>query len=220
MNIDNKRNIVRRIPYASLFFTLLAVLIHLFHGWRLGLLYVRDAISGLELWRLATCHWVHLNGDHLFWSSATFLFLGSMGEVLNRRKTLLTLGIAVILIPLGLWWGKPALRVYGGLSGLDCALYALLFSILLKREGASHNCGWMLFYILGLMALLAKVTYESVTGQTIFVANTHAGMIPVPLSHLVGGLVGLAVGFSGSRQFTRKKLLNRRMLGQFRCFFL
>jgi len=47
-----------------------------------------------------------------------------------------------------------------------------------------------------LMALLAKVTYESVTGQTIFVANTHSGMVPVPLSHLVGGFVGFMVGLS------------------------
>jgi len=45
-----------------------------------------------------------------------------------------------------------------------------------------------------LMALLAKVTYESVTGQTIFVANTHSGMVPVPLSHLVGGFVGFIIG--------------------------
>ena len=44
------------------------------------------------------------------------------------------------------------------------------------------------------MALLAKVIYETTTGQTIFVANTHSGMTPVPLSHLLGGLAGFIVG--------------------------
>ncbi len=44
------------------------------------------------------------------------------------------------------------------------------------------------------MALLAKVIYETTTGQTIFVANTHSGMVPVPLSHLAGGFVGFIVG--------------------------
>ncbi len=199
MNINNKQNIVRRIPYASLCFTLMAILVHLFYKWRLDLLYERNAISGLELWRLATCHWVHLNSDHLFWSTATFLFLGSICEILDRKKTLITLGIAVVLIPLGLWWGHSALMVYCGLSGLDCALYALLFSVLFRREWTSPDRGWMLFYLFGLVALLVKVSYESITGQTLFVANTHPGMVPVPLSHLVGGLVGIMVGLSGNK---------------------
>jgi hypothetical protein len=38
--------------------------------------------------------------------------------------------------------------------------------------------------------------YETATGLTIFVDNSHTDMIPVPLSHLVGGLVGMAAGTS------------------------
>ena len=45
-----------------------------------------------------------------------------------------------------------------------------------------------------LAGLIAKITYETVTGMTIFVSNNHAGMVPVPLAHLVGGIVGTGVG--------------------------
>ena len=189
-----RRETVGRIPYASLLLTLLAVLIHLMNGLRVSLIYKRSVLEHLELWRLLTCHWVHLNWDHLFWSTATFLFLGSICEIFDNKKTYATIAIAAVLIPAGIWYGQPNLMIYGGLSGLDCALYALLLTLLIKQELKSANWAWALFYTIGLMALLAKVTYESVTGQTIFVANTHSGMVPVPLSHLVGGFVGFIIG--------------------------
>ena len=88
----------------------------------------------------------------------------------------------------------PDLKVYGGLSGLDCALYALLMVLLIKREIKSRSYLWVFSFSLLLMGLIAKITYETVTGLTIFVSNNHSGMVPVPLAHLVGGVVGAAVG--------------------------
>jgi rhomboid family GlyGly-CTERM serine protease len=194
----------RRFPYASLLLTLVAVIVHLTHGWRVALLYDRLALGRLELWRVVTCHWVHLSWDHLFWSGATFLCLGAVCEMLDRKKTRQTIMGSVILIPVGIWWGLPGLKVYGGLSGLDCALYALLFTLLGQQEAMSDNRMWAAVFTSGLLALLAKVVYETVTGQTIFVSNHHTGMVPVPLSHLVGGLVGFIVGI-------RKKRLTIRL---------
>ncbi|MGD8963865.1 MAG: rhombosortase [Desulfobacterales bacterium] len=188
------RKTVRRIPRASLLLSLAALIIHLTNGLRAGLLYERTALAGLELWRVVTCHWVHLNWDHLLWSGATFLCLGVVCEILDRKRTYQTLAIAALLIPVTIWWVQPDLDVYGGLSGLDCALYALLFTLLIKREIKNGSRMWAGFYAVGLVALLAKVTYETSTGQTIFVANTHSGMIPVPLSHLAGGFAGFIVG--------------------------
>ena len=189
-----KPKAVGRVPCASLLLALVTVIIHVTNDLRVELLYERSAVSGLEFWRVVTCHWVHLNWDHLFWSGATFLFLGSVCEILDKKKTYQTLAIALVFIPATIWWGLPHLNIYGGLSGLDCALYALLFSLLTRRELESGNWIWAVFYGLGLAALLAKVIYETTTGQTIFVANTHSGMIPVPLSHMAGGLVGFIVG--------------------------
>ncbi len=191
----------RRFPFASLLLTLVAVIVHMTNGWRVDLLYDRPALLGrLEIWRVVTCHWVHLSWDHLFWSGATFLCLGAVCELLDQKKTCLTIMGSVILIPVGIWWGLPGLKVYGGLSGLDCALYALLFTQLAQREKMSGNRGWAAVFAAGLLALLAKVVYETITGQTIFVSNHHTGMVPVPLSHLIGGLIGGIVGISQTKK--------------------
>ena len=184
----------RQFPYVSLLLTLVAVIIHLTNSLRIDLLYERPALGRMELWRIVTCHWVHLSWDHLFWSGATFLCLGGVCELWDKKKTYLTITVSVFLIPVALWWGLPGLEIYGGLSGLDCALYALLFTLLSQREAMSGNRAWSAVFVSGLLALLAKVVYETVTGQTIFVSNHHSGLVPVPLSHLIGGSVGFVVG--------------------------
>jgi membrane associated rhomboid family serine protease len=56
---------VRCAPRASLLLTFAAVVIHLSFSLRLQLLYERSALDHHELWRLLTCHWVHLSWDHL-----------------------------------------------------------------------------------------------------------------------------------------------------------
>jgi rhomboid family GlyGly-CTERM serine protease len=198
---------VRRAPYVTLLLTLTALLTHLSYSLRLQLLYDRSALLHHELWRLMTCHWVHLSWDHLLWSAMTFLGLGSICEMMDGKKILVTVGLSALLIPITIWWGMPDLKIYGGLSGLDCALYALLMVLLIKREIRSGNRVWLAFFSLMLAGLIAKIIYETVTGMTIFVSNNHAGMVPVPLAHLVGGIVGIGVGLikntttaSGARQ--------------------
>jgi rhomboid family GlyGly-CTERM serine protease len=181
-------------PYVTLLLTLAAVVIHLSYSLRIQLLYGRTAISHHELWRLLTCHWVHLSGDHLLWSAMTFLGLGFLCELMDRKRFSATVAVSALLIPIVIWWGMPALKVYGGLSGLDCALYALLMVLLIKREIRSRSHFWIAFFFLLLIGLIAKITYETVTGMTIFVGNNHSGMVPVPLAHLVGGVVGTAIG--------------------------
>jgi rhomboid family GlyGly-CTERM serine protease len=185
---------VRRIPCVSLLLTVAAVIIHLSYSLRIQLLYDRSASGQHELWRLITCHWVHLSTDHLFWSAATFLVLGSLCEIMNPKKYYAAVGIAVISIPIVLCWGLPNLMIYGGLSGLDCALYSLLMVLFIKREIRSHSWTWVVFFLLLLGGLVAKIIYETATGLTIFVGNTHTNIVPVPLAHLVGGIIGFLVG--------------------------
>jgi rhomboid family GlyGly-CTERM serine protease len=192
MSIINKA--VRRAPRASLLLTLAAGIIHLFYSLRIQLLYDRSALVIHELWRLLTCHWVHLSGDHLFWSAMTFLGLGSLCELMDKGKYYATVAVSAFLIPVTIWWGMPDLIIYGGLSGLDCALYALLMVMLIKREIRSRSPVWVAIFSLLLAGLIAKITYETVTGLTIFVSNAHSIMVPVPLAHLVGGLVGTGIG--------------------------
>jgi rhomboid family GlyGly-CTERM serine protease len=185
---------VRRIPCVSLLLTVAAVIIHFSYSLRVQLLYDRSALAHHELWRLITCHWVHLSSDHLFWSTATFLVLGSLCEIMDPKKYYATIGISVISIPIAIWWGMPDLRVYAGLSGLDCALYSLLMVLFIRREIRSRSWIWVALFSLLLGGLVAKILYETTTGLTIFVANTHTDMTPVPLAHLVGACIGFLVG--------------------------
>jgi len=185
---------VRRIPCVSLLLTVAAVIIHLCYSLRIQLLYDRSALAHHELWRLMTCHWVHLSTDHLFWSAATFLVLGSLCEIMAPKKYYATVGISAIFIPIVIWWGMPDLIIYGGLSGLDCALYSLLMVLFIRRELRSRSWIWVALFSLLLGGLVAKIIYEAATGLTIFVANSHTNMTPVPLAHLVGGCTGFFAG--------------------------
>ena len=188
---------VRRIPWVSLLLSMTAAIIHLFYSLRIQLLYDRTVPVHHELWRLITCHWVHLSTDHLFWSATTFLFLGSLCEIMGPKKYYAAVGISAISIPIVIRWGMPDLMVYGGLSGLDCALYSLLIVLFIKREIRSRSWIWVAFFALLLGGLAAKIIYESATGLSFFVGNTQTNMVPVPLAHLVGGCVGIFVGIPG-----------------------
>ena len=185
---------MKPVPYVSLLLTAAALLIHIFHPVRPYLLYMPGAIMDGDFWRLVSCHWVHLNEDHLLWSSMTFLFLGSICEIMDRAKYVMTIGISAIFIPIAIWLSLPHLEVYGGLSGLDCSLYSLLVVLFIRREWRAQNWIWIIFYAIMLVLLPAKIIYEMISGLTIFVNNIHANMVPVPLAHLVGGVIGSAVG--------------------------
>ena len=185
---------LKRMPYISLLLTAAALIIHIFHSLRPQLVYTRTALAEGNLWRLISCHWVHLNTDHLLWSALTFWVLASICEIMDRPKMVLTVGISAFFIPCAIWIAMPGLEVYGGLSGLDCALYSLLVVLFLKRERGAQNWIWFGFFAIMLVLLPAKVIYEMSTGLTIFVNNRHTDMVPVPLSHLIGGVAGFAVG--------------------------
>jgi rhomboid family GlyGly-CTERM serine protease len=200
---------VRHAPRASLLLTFAAGVIHLFYSLRIQLLYERSALVHHELWRLLTCHWVHLSGGHLFWSAMTFLGLGSLGELMDKKKYYATVAVSAVLIPAAIWWEMPDLKIYGGLSGIDCALYALLMVLLIKREIRSRSRFWVAFFSLLLVGLIAKIAYETVTGLTIFVSNTHSGMVPVPLAHLVGGVVGTGIGLLKDTAIAGKSKSNK-----------
>jgi len=184
---------VRRIPRVSLLLTAAAAILHLFYSLRIQLLYDRSALGHHELWRLITCHWVHLSTDHLFWSAATFLVLGSLCEIMDPKRYYAAVALSAVSIPIVIRWGMPDLMIYGGLSGLDCALYSLLMGLFIRREIRSRSWLWVALFSLLLGGLVAKIIYETTSGLTIFVGNTHTNMVPVPLAHLAGGCVGFFI---------------------------
>ncbi len=137
--------IAKRFPFVTLFLTVAALVVHLFHPIRPHLLYTRADLLNGEFWRLGACRWVHLNTDHFLWSALTFLLLGSICEIIHRKRFSATIGLSAIFIPAVIWVGMPHLPVYGGLSGLDCALYSLLIVLIMRLENPSKNRFWTFF---------------------------------------------------------------------------
>ena len=192
----NGRRQWKRAPLATLLLAAAAAMIYAMPGWASIFGYDR-ALTG-QAWRLVTCHWAHWNGEHFLWSVGTFAVLGALCERENRHAFLGCLAAAAVAIPAVLWRYAPGLGMYGGLSGLDSALFVLLAAGLLWQKAQAREWGWVVVGAALVLLFFAKIGFEFVAGAPVFVSE-DAAMNPVPLAHLVGGAVGGAVGWGGQR---------------------
>jgi rhomboid family GlyGly-CTERM serine protease len=146
------------------------------------------ALTGGEVWRLLTGHLAHCSASHLLWDLGTFVALGAWLERrLGSRGLALALLVQALVISLGMLAALPAgLAAYRGLSGIDSGLFVLA-ALLLRRE----LTGLARLLPPAMLALfLGKAGWEFATGTTLFASS--AGMVPVPLAHLLGAAAALA----------------------------
>jgi len=184
----------RRLPVASLLFVVLAATLYAWPGSADWLQYDRTAILHGEVWRVLTGHLVHWSGNQLFWDGLALGFLGWLCERDALASFLRCFVVSAILISLVLWFAAPWMATYRGLSGIDSALFALV-AVRLGRE-AFFDRQWFKLTLIAIVAggFALKVGYEFASGATLFVDSSGGGMIPVPLAHVVGALVGIACG--------------------------
>ncbi len=203
----------RRPPAVSSLLSAAALLVAVVPGAAGFLEYDRAAIAAGEIWRIVTGHWTHVNADHLIWDVLTFAVLGALCERAHRGRFLACVAGSALAIPPVVGALLPELATYRGLSGIDCALFALLAATGFREGLAAGRRGWAVAAGAALLALLAKVTYEATTGGTLFVDSASAGMIPVPLAHVVGAVVGIAAAWlpwRGSAAFVSLRLKSPR----------
>ena len=143
---------------------------------------------------MLTCHFVHWNGDHLFWDLLAFITLAVAAHRIDRHGVSRCLVVASVAIPIGVLWLQPALQTYRGLSGLDTSLFALLATRLFRQQAAQQNWRGVLIVVILTALLAAKTGYELVTHDTLFVNSQQAGFQPVPLAHVIGAAVGALTG--------------------------
>ena len=147
------------------------------------LVYDRTAILSGEVWRLLTGSWVHFSASHLFYD---LLALGIAGWIIERRGyphlgllcMLSALGISTVLLAV-----RPEVQSYGGLSGV--ATGAIIF---LALHGLKEPAAWRWICAAALVLVVGKVLVESTTGWFIIEAGGSVPFVPLPLSHVVGGL--------------------------------
>jgi rhomboid family GlyGly-CTERM serine protease len=141
-----------------------------------------------QWWRILTGSLVHTSGGHLLWDVGMLLCIGVAYEQRLRPvwPALIVLGIGVpaatVLI------AYPELAGYGGTSGLTYCLLAAVLTYELVRG----NRPW---YLIAAGAVLAfKVVRELDPGAGALLFDVDLdGARPVPMAHLAGVSVGIAV---------------------------
>lgn len=155
----------------------------------------RARVAQGEAWRLVTCHLTHFTPDHLLWDAAVFIVLGAAVERRSPRRFALCTAASALAIPAAIAALAPGIATYRGLSGIDSALFALYASLVMREAAADGQRGIVAAVVVLGIGFLSKVAYEVRTGAALFVASAAArgAMVPVPLAHLAGAAVGLAV---------------------------
>lgn len=183
----------RPFPVVSSLLLGAAVLLFALPGVSGALAFDRMAVNAGQLWRLATAHLTHWTLDQLFWDGAVFLALGAICERRSRARTFACMATSAIAITGALWLLAPGLATYRGLSGIDSALFAMLAVWLGADARRDRDVRRLAIVLAATLAFSAKVTFECLTGTTLFVTSSGA-MQPIPLAHVIGAAVGLILG--------------------------
>jgi rhomboid family GlyGly-CTERM serine protease len=199
----------RRIPCASLLLSAAAAIVFLRPSLAAELQYDRGAIAAGEWWRLVTGHWTHYGADHFFWDVLAFSVLGVACEQRSRCRFLVCVAASALAVSLAVWLWLPGMTGYRGLSGIDSALFALLFVEFwgeTVRSGERNERNAVVLLGACLAIFLFKIVFELTTGTNLFVKTLESGPVGVPLAHIAGATVGFMVGLGA---------VNRRILGVF-----
>jgi len=185
---------LQTVPVFSIIMGIAAIALF-FLGKAGGLLqYDRNAIAAGQLWRLFSGHWLHWSLDHLWWCSLVLLLTGGLSEHLCRKGFLAALIAASLVIPTTTWLLMPEMLLYRGLSGLDSTVF--VFAAVWLGRTKYDQREWRGLFLFPALCLLfiAKLLYEAVTGNALFAVEGGI-YTPVPLVHLVGGMVGAVMAF-------------------------
>ena len=166
-------------------------------GW---LAYDRDALATGELWRVLTGHWVHWSRGHFIWNVGAFLLLGLVCEARGRLRFATCVLGAAVAVPAAVFVLLPEMDHYGGLSGIESGLFALAaVDLVRERWSRMDRTTAALGLALGL-GFVCKIAWEVATGGAVFVGDLGPGVAPVPVAHMAGAAVGIAVALGGRGQ--------------------
>jgi rhomboid family GlyGly-CTERM serine protease len=148
--------------------------------------YDRAAVTAGQVWRLVTCHFVHLSWYHAF---LNVLALGALVLLCPDRVTWRDWGVRLLVLSLGVSLGlyafAPRVDTYVGFSGVLHGLFVLgLWPLAARRDLIAIGC--MVF-------LGAKIAWECAMGAPVSDAASIGGRV-VTESHLFGTLAALVYG--------------------------
>lgn len=147
-------------------------------------IYDRLAILRGEAWRLWSSHLVHFNAIHLFYNILVFGVSGWIIESKGDRHFGLLCILMAFFIGIFLMLMKPAMRYYGGLSGLACGSIYYLALFGLGESKFLHRVSLLI-----LLLVPIKISFEIYSGESVLPYDGKINFITIPLSHIIGILI-------------------------------
>lgn len=147
--------------------------------------YHREALEGLQLWRLLTAHAVHLGPAHGALNGAALVLVWWIfRDTVGRAEWAWLLMGSVAAVDAGLYFLSPGVEWYVGASGALHGLFGGSALLMLDRGARAYG-------ITLLLALAGKLAWEQVSGGTM----TSAALDDAPVvtdAHLYGAIGGVA----------------------------
>lgn len=176
--------------------------------------YDRAAIAYGQHWRLITQHWCHWSMDHLLYDMIALVVLGFWAIRYSIKECLITVMTSAVTISIGMvLWQTDQLYIRG-FSGIDCALFGMVLFHVVKQAVHERDRLWMIVAILSAIGFVSKTGYEIITQHTVFMDGDAAGMIPLPLTHLIGFVTAMAISLYRQGKFRLAKTLSEEPLPQ------
>ncbi len=148
-----------------------------------------------QWWRFLTGHFCHFNGSHFVGDVGAFFIWAAVVEMLSRRLLIhAVLGTALCV---GLWLTNSPSRFveYRGLSAIDCALAAQLFTLAFF-DSTIRRSRWLLSALTLASALfIAKTCFEFASGHAVLAPKLGHGVKLLPQVHVLGIATGVSTAF-------------------------
>ena len=144
----------------------------------------REQIHSGELWRFYTGHFVQFSAEHFLSNVIVLALLLSLMPQLSRGESVWLGAVTPALIGTGLYFARPELAAYGGLSGW---LSGIFIFIAMKYSLERHWSRYLFLLSIGLF--VAKLAFEFSFQAPLF-GNLPAGVVVETTAHALGGVVG------------------------------
>jgi len=145
--------------------------------------YNRSEILQGEIWRLISCHFIHMGWPHLAMNLMGFAFIWFIAEkLLSIKEIILSIVFSGLLISLGLLILEPEIMWYIGSSGI---LHGFLVAAAIAGMQAKYWEAYALFIF-----LVVKLCWEQILGP-LPSSTAIAGVKIIVDAHLYGALGGL-----------------------------
>jgi rhomboid family GlyGly-CTERM serine protease len=150
--------------------------------------YSREGIAAGEVWRLITGHLVHLGPAHFVLNAVgTVLAAALVGQQLRALAWAAVWIVCALGVSAGLWWLRPDVGWYVGLSGV---LHGLIVAGALAGLGDRRE---RLFAAAVVAVIAAKLGWEQWSGAMPGTAALAGGSV-ITEAHLYGAVGGLLAG--------------------------